>query len=293
MPRKPTATTETAQGDVAEGDTVLLDRSQWELPDPDDPALAHITPDLRPLAIPVGLLTKLPGNYHQGDAGVVNASITKFTQRKPIVVNRTSGHIEAGNTTFEATASGGFEWVAGVLVEDDHITEKAYAIIDNRAQELGWNDPALLSQMLLDIREDDDALFAFTGYDGDDLDDLLREVGSLGDVLSPDDPDAWSKNRSGTDTSEFGTVRPGLNAGERREAYEAASVRSLVLSYDMGQYVWLTEHLAHLRREFGVDNNADAILELVSDRQQSDYPHTTVTTVVDREHDGSAASLED
>ncbi len=285
MPRK-TPNTPTDQPERP-----LIARDNWTLPPLDDPALAHIEPDLRALAVPVATLVKLPGNYHQGDVGVVSASLGRFNQRKPIVVNARTGHIEAGNTTFDGTVANQREWVAAVLVEDDEAMEKAYAVVDNRAQELGWNDPAALSAMLLEVREFDDALFEVTGYDGDDLDDLLKEVGALGGTLDPD-PERWDGINRGTAGSDdaFGTLRPGMTPGERADAYEAASVRSLVLTYDMAQYVWVTEHLAHLRRELEVDNNADVFLHLVAERRGSRFPTTTVTTIV--EHDAEDAELE-
>lgn len=154
----------------------VLDRANWEVPAPDDPALARITVDLRALAVPTSALTLLPGNYHKGDVPMVAGSIERFTQRKPIVVNRLTGHVEAGNTTLQAMVEADSEWVAVVLVEDDPATELAYAVTDNRAQEMGYNDTLLLSEMLTEIREADFELFETTGYDDSLLNEMLAEL---------------------------------------------------------------------------------------------------------------------
>lgn len=160
-----------------------LDRNAWTIPPPDHPDLAHIIPDLQLLAIPVDALVKLPGNYHQGDVGVVTESISQFNQRKPIVVNAQSGHVEAGNTTLDAVVAAGHRWIAAVLVEDDPATEKAYALVDNRAQQLGFDDPAALAAMLIELETERPDLVFSTGYDGDDLDALLRDLDiRLGEV---------------------------------------------------------------------------------------------------------------
>lgn len=153
-----------------------LSRDSWVTPDADSPDLAHIAAELRPLAVPVDLLMKLPDNPRQGDVGAVGASIDRFTQRVPIVVNALTGHVEAGNTRFEAIAAAGLEWVAAVLVEDDPTSEKAYSIADNRAHDLGLTDDALLAKLLLELHEDDPSAMHAAGFDDDDLDALVADV---------------------------------------------------------------------------------------------------------------------
>jgi hypothetical protein len=161
---------------------LVIRRGGWPDPAPGD--VAHIAADLRPLAVPVDLLTPLPGNPHQGDVGMVGLSVGKFSQRKPVVVNAATGVIEAGNTTWRAVVAGGHRWIAAVLVEDDPTTEKAFAVADNRASTLGWDDPGLLLAFLDDIGPD---LWEPVGFDGDDVDvlraDADRAALSFGDGL--------------------------------------------------------------------------------------------------------------
>lgn len=152
----------------------MLDRSQWKVPPLDSPELAHIIEELRPLAAPTSVLLNLPDNAHQGDVGMLSVSISTFKQRAPLVVNRRTGHVEAGNSRLAAMAP--FAWVAVVLVDDDPVAERAYAVADNRAAALGWDDEALLARGLLAVHDFDKQLFHATGYDDDDLDRLVASV---------------------------------------------------------------------------------------------------------------------
>jgi site-specific DNA-methyltransferase (adenine-specific) len=114
-------------------------------PRPDD--LAHITEDLRGLAVHVSEVVKDPDNLRLHSARSiegVRGSLAKFTQRKNVVVNRRTGVIEAGNGTLDALLANGREWVAVAWVDDDPVTAAAYAIADNRTAELSeWDAPNL------------------------------------------------------------------------------------------------------------------------------------------------------
>lgn len=78
--------------------------------------------------------------------------------------------------------TGGDWYVPAISVT--HLSEvemKAFAIADNRLGELAENDDEQLAKLLSSIAaEGDDALMRATGYDGDDIDDLLKD-------LAPDD----------------------------------------------------------------------------------------------------------
>jgi site-specific DNA-methyltransferase (adenine-specific)/modification methylase len=64
----------------------------------------------------------------------------------------------------------------------------AFGIALNRTTRQGQDDPAKIAALLQDIKAVDETAFVASGFDGDDLDDLLREIGQLGEP--PDDPGA-------------------------------------------------------------------------------------------------------
>lgn len=71
----------------------------------------------------------------------IRDSLTRYGQRKPIVVNRRTGRVEAGNGTLAAARALGWRRIAAVWVDDDHLTAIGYGLADNRTAELAtWND---------------------------------------------------------------------------------------------------------------------------------------------------------
>jgi hypothetical protein len=101
--------------------------------------LAHITPDLRPLAGPIGELVLDPANARTHDdknlAGV-GGSMRVYTQRTPIVVNRRNNVILKGNGTVLAARKLAWSHLAIVWVDDDASTAAGYSIADNRAADI-------------------------------------------------------------------------------------------------------------------------------------------------------------
>lgn len=146
-----------------------------------------IADDLLPLAVPVGELSTLEGNPRRGDVEAVARSLTAFGQRKPIVAKR-DGTVIAGNHTFLAAQSLGWDEIAVVRVDDDDVTAKAYALADNRTAELGGYDEVDLAQMMTDVAEANRDLFEATAWRFDELDELMQRVAEVEpEALTPKD----------------------------------------------------------------------------------------------------------
>lgn len=99
----------------------------------------YIIVDLLPLARPIDDFKLDPNNAREHPIRNIQAvkdSLSKYKQRKPIVVNVTTGVIEAGNGTWEAAKALGWQQIAAVLVEDDPESATGYSIADNRAGDL-------------------------------------------------------------------------------------------------------------------------------------------------------------
>jgi DNA modification methylase len=100
-------------------------------------------------------LTLDPNNartHSQKNLDAIKSSLTKFGQRKPIVVNG-QGVILAGNGTVEAAKSLGWDQidVAVVPADWDEATARAYALADNRTAELAEWDENVLAKQLLEL----------------------------------------------------------------------------------------------------------------------------------------------
>jgi len=134
---------------------------------------AYIAEPLWGLAVPIGTLHPDPANARKHNAknlAAIVASLHRFGQRAPLVVQRKGMVVRAGNGRLEAARSMGWSHVAAVVVDDESIDAVAFAIADNRTAELAEWDNEVLASLLDTLPED--ALPA-TGFGKDDLAALL------------------------------------------------------------------------------------------------------------------------
>lgn len=138
---------------------------------------------LQALIVPIDSLTPLRNNPRQGDVNAVAASLERFGQRKPIVVDK-DGVILAGNHTWAAAKHLGWDSIAAVAVSDDPATAQAFALADNRTAELGGYDEALLLDLIRSVGAVDSSLLADTGWDAASVQELVDRI----DLRLPDAP---------------------------------------------------------------------------------------------------------
>jgi DNA modification methylase len=132
-------------------------------PTKDDPKpdLAHIAEQLRSLAVLCTDLSLDPANarrHPDPNLEAIKASLRVYRQRKPVVVNRRTGTIEAGNGTLQAALALGWTHLAVVYVDDDPMTAAGFSIADNRTAELAEWDIAALDKLLAEIKTNDPML---------------------------------------------------------------------------------------------------------------------------------------
>lgn len=149
-----------------------------------------IVDDLIPLATPIESLRHWEKNPRKGNIDAVARSLAKFGQRKPIVASRKTGEVIAGNHTLAAARHLGWKQIAVVWVDDDEQTAVAFALADNRTQDLGFYDEELLDELIESIKEQD--LLLATGYTEDAEDDFSSGVDPSGGIQIPQfsDPNA-------------------------------------------------------------------------------------------------------
>lgn len=156
------------------------------------PAPASEKTSLRIEYIDLADLVRAPRNPKQHDLGAIHQSISRFGFVSPIILDERTGRLLAGHGRLDslqaAKASGSSpperivaqdgSWrvpvVRGVASRSDQDAE-AYLVADNRTTELGGWDDAALASLLSDLAAQD-ALVG-TGFDKDDLDTLLRDLG--------------------------------------------------------------------------------------------------------------------
>lgn len=158
------------------------------------PDLAHITEQLRPLAVPMDALKLDPQNgrtHDEDNVRAIGASLKEFGQLKPIVVNRDTATILAGNGTYRAAERLGWTHLAVVYVEHDASAARGFSIADNRSAELAaWNED-VLAVLAEQMQEDTPELFK----------DLLLDA-----FLADDEEEEESAGPAGPPTSTFQVI---------------------------------------------------------------------------------------
>ena len=135
----------------------------------------NIRPEISDLAVPLEDLYTHPRNIRQGDIGAICTSLEAHGQYRPIVVQRSTGHILAGNHTYQAARSLGWSHVAATYVECDDEQALRILLVDNRANDLATYDDTALADLLRELAATELGLEG-TLYDGDALDTLLDDI---------------------------------------------------------------------------------------------------------------------
>jgi len=131
--------------------------------------------------IPCADLHNDPANVRKhGDQNLaaIKASLVRFGQQKPIVVNQ-DGVVVAGNGTLMAARALNWTTIKAIRTNLVGSEATAFAIADNRTAELAEWDESALHQQLAAIAIDDEELLAATGFDE-------KQLAKLADANSPE-----------------------------------------------------------------------------------------------------------
>lgn len=103
----------------------------------------QIAPALSPLAVPIDSVTYDPDNarlHPERNMESIELSLTMYGQVKPIVVQKSTGKVVAGNGTLAAAKKLGFTRIAAAVVDMTDIEATGYGLADNRTAELAkWD----------------------------------------------------------------------------------------------------------------------------------------------------------
>lgn len=176
-------------------------------------------------------------NYNQGDVGAIVQSIRKFGFDNALRVWH--GTVMAGNHSTIAlrqlVTSGWMPFGGAVRMQGDdvqvlivdisHLSQEqaqAFAIADNRTAQLAEPDEYALAELLQELaNSEDDTLLDATGYDGDDLDNLLRDL--AGDY-PPDSGDDGLYTR----TVETPIYEPSENKPSIKDLFDDTKTKHLI-----------------------------------------------------------------
>jgi ParB-like chromosome segregation protein Spo0J len=126
------------------------------------------------LLIDIDLLTPHPRNVRQGDVGAICESLKAHGQYRAIVFQKSSNHIIAGNHTWKAAKSLGWDQIAATEFDCDDETALRILLADNKASDLATYDNDQLEDLLRELSQTEKSLEG-TLFDGNYLDELISD----------------------------------------------------------------------------------------------------------------------
>lgn len=206
-------------------------------------------------AVDIHSLIPWPRNARRGDTETLRASLDEHGQYKPVLAQRSSSHIIAGNNIWHAMANGGTNTIAVQWLDVDDTRADRINLMDNRASDkASYDNTALLEQLeaLPDL--------SGTGYALDDLDDLRA---AFEETLDPLTTDTATVGATVTDNPDS-NVHQKDSLNDKKASYQLSDQRQIILSYEGAQYVWVIEQLGVLAATYGVESNAATVLKLIT-----------------------------
>lgn len=150
-------------------------------------------------------LTLHPANPNHGDYGAIHTSITTNGFYGAVIVHKQTGHVIAGNHRVKVARDAGAKTIPIIEVDCDDQTATRIMLADNRTTRLGTDDTDTLANLLRDLDNRDG--ITGTGYDHDDLSDLLAQFDT------PDTPDEAPSTPRPTECPNCGhTFTPGKDS---------------------------------------------------------------------------------
>lgn len=134
--------------------------------------MSGIPDTLAELAVDITTLKPYPSNARRGDIDTIKESLRVNGQYRPVVVNRRTMEVLAGNHTLQAAQA--LEWthVAATFVDATDEQARRIVLIDNRANDIATYDDEALAELLQELDGD----FAGTGFDAAALDELMSSL---------------------------------------------------------------------------------------------------------------------
>lgn len=222
-------------------------------------------------------------NPRHGDVAAIAESLRVNGQFRPIVVNKGThtgrpNEVLAGNHTLMAARhlDGTPDEITELdcyVVDVDDQQARRIVLADNRTSDLGEYDMQALTDLLAATSDD----LAGTGYDDDDLADLMAELEEQDDL-----PDAYTTETAAGDAPARaeGLMRSMTDA-EKAEKYAERGSRMFVLAYPYEEYVWVAAQLDEYGKthpEAG-DTHPHMVIHMLSQANNSEPPKTVATAI--------------
>jgi ParB-like chromosome segregation protein Spo0J len=138
------------------------------------------THDLTVETVEIDSIAAHPRNPRVGNVDSIVESYLEHSQYQPIIVQRSTGYVLAGNHRLKAARALGWDSIKAIFIDVDDDEAARILLVDNRTSDLGTYDEQVLADLLGELPD-----LAGTGYTPDDLSSLLE--GLADDALGAED----------------------------------------------------------------------------------------------------------
>jgi hypothetical protein len=204
-----------------------------------------------------------PDNPRVGMLPAVVESIRKNGWHGALVVQKSTGHILAGNHRWLAAKSLGMRKVPVHVRDVDDATARRILLADNRTSDLAYYDePKLQEQLALILAAEPDhkdTALEGTGYTPEDVQQMEM-------ALAAGEPKEWGS---------LGTNE------EARDRYDKSTIRQIGVILSAEEYDRVIPILKDILEEQGLDTISDAVLWLVEMHAKRHPPKATAGATAD------------
>jgi DNA modification methylase len=123
-----------------------------------------------------------PGNARRGNVAKIRESLRRNGQYRPVVVQKDTGYILAGNHTWQAAQAEGMEGLHATIVECDETEAKRIVLVDNKSNDEAGYDNLALAELLKSMDGD----FEGSGFEAREFNRIMDQL--AGTDGTADDP---------------------------------------------------------------------------------------------------------
>lgn len=218
--------------------------------------------------VPIDRLIPHPANPRRGDHTALAQSLRAHGQYRPLVVQRSTHYVLAGNNTLAVARELGYTRLAVQYLDVDAETGKRILLADNRTNDGAHYDDDLLADLLESLSDVEG-----TGFEPEEVEALLSQTL---DTLFTEAPDPPSFNapsttkatpvRAATPTptpTPAPATAPAGPAPPPPQRPATPTPQDITLSYEPMTHRWMLVQLDTLTHELGYTNHADTLAHLI------------------------------
>lgn len=193
-----------------------------------------------------------PRNARKGNVKMIAASLERFGQTKPIVVQQSTGFVVAGNHTLAAAEKLGWKEIEVVYVDMDDQQASDYLLVDNRTSDVArYKESDLLK--IAQPRLDELSEF----WSADDIDELVSVAAQQDGEIDVDAGAPIVEESTGGTVSKDG---PSKEARERTEP-----MRDIVILMRASDAVEFGAKISELMKLYGTATMSETVQRAIDD----------------------------